>query len=298
MLLIIWAKNGNFFQKCTEQPPTAWTICIGSDCHNTIKSEFRPRALKLHSEILIYVNGTGFISTSPQRIQSNTTITNNCGSRARNAYDTRLKQAVDLLNLTWNIKCISNTSRIHAYLESKWFNHCNIVSIHFKICSHSDFTCASTCSLAHLHTCAIAHFRKFLRKHLCKYLCICAPAYLRTCALTQILAQILVKALAYVHTCAIAHLRYCANTCAILYFRTCALAQVVAHLCTLAYLWTYASTCTIAHLHTCVIVHWRIHALAHVFAQLRICALAYMRICIFAHLRPYVRTCACTCAPS
>ena len=26
MLLIIWAKNGNFFQKCTEKPLTAWTI--------------------------------------------------------------------------------------------------------------------------------------------------------------------------------------------------------------------------------------------------------------------------------
>ena len=25
MLLIIWAKNGNCFQKCTEKPLTAWT---------------------------------------------------------------------------------------------------------------------------------------------------------------------------------------------------------------------------------------------------------------------------------
>ena len=27
LLLIIWAKNCNFFQKCTEKPLTAWTIC-------------------------------------------------------------------------------------------------------------------------------------------------------------------------------------------------------------------------------------------------------------------------------
>ena len=28
MLLIIWAKNCNFFQKCTEKPLTAWTNYI------------------------------------------------------------------------------------------------------------------------------------------------------------------------------------------------------------------------------------------------------------------------------
>ena len=28
MLLIIWAKNGNFFQKCTEKPLTAWTKSV------------------------------------------------------------------------------------------------------------------------------------------------------------------------------------------------------------------------------------------------------------------------------
>ena len=28
MLLIIWAKNCNFFQKCTEKPLTAWTSYI------------------------------------------------------------------------------------------------------------------------------------------------------------------------------------------------------------------------------------------------------------------------------
>ena len=31
LLLIIWAKNGNFFQKCTEKPLRAWTIRNNGD---------------------------------------------------------------------------------------------------------------------------------------------------------------------------------------------------------------------------------------------------------------------------
>ena len=60
----------------------------------SIKSEFRPRTLELHSEMLDDI-GPGFIPTSPQRIKSKATIKINCANRTRSAYGKKVKQMVD-----------------------------------------------------------------------------------------------------------------------------------------------------------------------------------------------------------
>ena len=72
MLLIIWARNGNFFQKCTEKPLTAWTTLFDVFIHAPPRL-LPPPSLRM-SQIVQFSNYASFSWGNPHNPTTKATI--------------------------------------------------------------------------------------------------------------------------------------------------------------------------------------------------------------------------------